>query len=62
MLKFPADGKLSLAAPPDGFKGVTTLDGKKLTDAKVVGDKLEITIPAECKDDVDTILVLTLAK
>ena len=33
VLKFPADGKLSLAAPPDGIEGVATLDGRKL-DAK----------------------------
>ncbi|MCX7427319.1 MAG: alpha-L-fucosidase [Planctomycetia bacterium] len=63
VLKFPADGKLSLAAPPDGVKSVTALDGSKLSKligAKVVGDKLEIAIPAGLKDDVDSILVLKL--
>ena len=60
VLKSPENGTLTLAAPPDGIKGVKTLDGKELKDVKIADGKLTIQIPAELKDDVDTILVMTL--
>jgi hypothetical protein len=60
VLAVPADGKLVLGAPPEGIKGVATLDGKALPDAKIHDDQLVIPIPEDVRDDVDTVLVLTL--
>ncbi len=60
ILKFPENGVLALAAPPDGLESVSTLDGKELKDFKVADGQLTISIPAEVKDDVDTILVMKL--
>ena len=62
VLKVPADGKLTLAAPPNGIQGVTTLDGKKLDGVTVSAKNLVIPVPENIRDDIDTILVLKLAK
>jgi alpha-L-fucosidase len=61
VLNVPADGKLVLGAPPDGIKGVATLAGKPLPGAKVEAGKLVIPIPQDVRDEVDTVLVVTLA-
>ena len=62
VLKVPADDKLTLAAPPDGMQGVTTLDGKKIDGVTVDAKNLVIPIPEDIRNNVDTILVLKLGK
>ena len=53
---------LTLGAPPDGIQGVSTLDGTKLDGVTVDAKKLVIPVPENIRDDIDTILVLTLGK
>ncbi|MEA1952236.1 MAG: alpha-L-fucosidase [Planctomycetota bacterium] len=62
ILKVPADDKLTLAAPPDGIQGVTTLSGKKLDGVTVDAKNLVIPIPENIRDEIDTLLVLKLGK
>jgi alpha-L-fucosidase len=62
VLEVPTDGTLTLAAPPHGIAGVSTLDGKKLDGVTLDAKKLVIPIPENIRDDVDTILVLKLGK
>ncbi len=62
ILKLPAHGKLTLAAPPNGIRGVSTLDGAKLDGVSLDAEKLVIAVPENIRNDIDTILVLTLSK
>lgn len=60
VLKPPADGTLELAAPPDGINRVTTLDGQPLPYAELLDNQLQISMPKDLPDRIDTILVITL--
>lgn len=62
VLNVPTEGKLTLAAPPDGVKSVATLSGKTIDGASVADGKLVIPVPEDVREEVDTILVLKLGK
>jgi len=60
VLKVPDGGVLKLGAPPDGTRGVTTLDGKAIEGAKVEGGHLVVPIPEAIRNEIDTIVAVKL--